>query len=89
METLEKIKHSVCKELSKMANMDSLNTASLDAIDKLTHTLKSIETIMAMRTGYTKNDTEHSLLKETLKEINVDDLSEKEKRMLEEWLHNL
>ena len=89
MEALQRLKENICRELNKMSNIDSLNNASLDVIDKLTHSLKSIETIMAMRDGYVKSDPEHSLLKNTLKEINVDTLSEKEKTMLEEWMQML
>lgn len=55
MDSLKKIKDNICRELDKMSNMDNLNSASLDALDKLTHTLKSIETINAMEQKYSND----------------------------------
>lgn len=48
MESLKKIKSMVCEELSEYANAGKLTYNSLQAIDLLTHTLKSIDTVMAM-----------------------------------------
>lgn len=49
---LERIKDMLCDELEQFANAEKINSAAeLDQIDKLTHSLKSIETIMAMRGG--------------------------------------
>lgn len=56
MENLKKLKDTICRELEKMSRLDNINASSLDAIDKLTHTLKSIETINAMEQGNYSNE---------------------------------
>ena len=49
----EKLKHQLCKELEEISEKGDINNGSLDAIDKLTHSIKSIDTIMAMENaGY-------------------------------------
>lgn len=55
-ESLNDIKKMVCKGLDMIAEKGVLNDSNLDAVDKLTHTLKSIETIMAMQQGGYSND---------------------------------
>lgn len=49
MQTLYKIKDMLCKELDEYGKKNELTAGSLDIVDKLTHALKSIETIIAMR----------------------------------------
>lgn len=51
-QALDDIKSMVEKGLDQMAKKGELNNGNLDAVDKLTHTLKSIETIQAMRGGH-------------------------------------
>lgn len=51
MESLNKIKEWAEGVLDMMVREDHLNKANLDVIDKLAHTLKSIETIQAMKQG--------------------------------------
>ena len=48
MKSLEKIKEMVCDELDNIAKRGELSAGSLETADKLTHTLKSVVTIMAM-----------------------------------------
>lgn len=49
MRYLEDIKDMLCRELEEISRRGEIGTAKdLDAIDKLTHSLKSVETIMAM-----------------------------------------
>ena len=48
MHTYEKIKDMLCEELERVANKGELSAGSLDIIDKLTHSIKSIDTIIAM-----------------------------------------
>lgn len=50
-DTMYKLKDMVCDELKKIANDRKLNASTLDAVDKLTHTLKSIENVNAMGSG--------------------------------------
>ena len=47
-QTFYKIKEMLCKELDEYGKKDELTAGSLDIVDKLTHALKSIETIIAM-----------------------------------------
>lgn len=47
MEYMHKIKMMLCDELELLSNQE-LNEKTLDYIDKLTHAIKSIVTIMAM-----------------------------------------
>lgn len=49
MRSMEELKELLCDELDKIAREGELTAGSLDTIDKLTHSIKSIETIMAMR----------------------------------------
>ena len=48
MKAYEDIKHMLCDEIKKIAKQDSLSAGSLETLDKLTHSLKSIITVMAM-----------------------------------------
>lgn len=45
---LYKIKEMVCDELDNIAKKGELSAGSLETVDKLTHTLKSLVTVMAM-----------------------------------------
>lgn len=51
MRYMEELKDMLCDELDKIASKGELTAGSLDTVQKLTHSLKSIETIMAME-GY-------------------------------------
>lgn len=44
----EELKEMLCRELEEITHKGELSAGSLDIIDKLTHSIKSIETIMAM-----------------------------------------
>ena len=53
MRYMEDVKEMLCKELEGIAKKGELTAGSLDAIDKLTHSIKSIVTILAMEdSGY-------------------------------------
>lgn len=54
--SLDKIKEMVCKELDDIASRGELTAGSLDTVDKLTHSLKSIVTIKSMEDGGYSND---------------------------------
>lgn len=55
MHKMEELKEMLCEELDKITKKGELTASSLDVIDKLTHSIKSIETIMAMR-GYSNDE---------------------------------
>lgn len=48
MKHMEELKEMLCDELEEITSKGQISAGDLDAIDKLTHSIKSIETIMAM-----------------------------------------
>ena len=57
MHKLIEIKDMLMEELEKCANKGELSAGSLDIVDKLTHSIKSIDTILAMEdAGYSYDD---------------------------------
>lgn len=52
MHDYEKLKEMLCDELEKITRKGELTAGSLDTVDKLTHAIKSIVTIMAMDDEY-------------------------------------
>ena len=53
MKSMERLKDMLCDELEKMSSKGEITSGSLDTIDKLTHSIKSIATIIAMEdAGY-------------------------------------
>ena len=48
MEYMHELKEMLCEELERFAREGELTAGSLETIDKLTHSIKSIATIMAM-----------------------------------------
>lgn len=51
MKYIEDLKEMLCDELDKIASKGELTAGSLDTVQKLSHSLKSVLTIMAME-GY-------------------------------------
>lgn len=52
---LTKVRDMLCDELDEIAEKGELSAGSLDSVDKLTHSIKSIDTILAMRdAGYSE-----------------------------------
>lgn len=53
MKHIEQLRDMLCEELDEMTKKGKLTVDSLDAIDMLTHSIKSIDTILAMEdAGY-------------------------------------
>ena len=51
------LKDMLCRELEQVTNKGELSAGELDVVDKLTHSIKSIATIMAMEdSGYSNDD---------------------------------
>lgn len=48
MHVYEDLKEMLCRELEEITRKGELTAGSLDTVDKLTHSIKSIETIIAM-----------------------------------------
>lgn len=53
---LKELKKIICSELDEIADRGELTVGTLDTVDKLTHSLKSIETILAMQDTDYSND---------------------------------
>ncbi len=48
MEKYRELEEMLCDEIDRITERKELNSGSLDMLDKLTHTLKSLKTIDAM-----------------------------------------
>lgn len=48
IQTYNELKDMLCRELEEITRKKELTAGSLDTVDKLTHSIKSIETIIAM-----------------------------------------
>lgn len=56
MHKMEELREMLCKELDDVTKKGELSAGSLDIVDKLTHSIKSIDTIMAMEDAGYSND---------------------------------
>lgn len=56
MEAFYELKDMLCKELEDLVQKGELSAGALDAVDKLTHSIKSLVTIIAMEEGGYSND---------------------------------
>ena len=56
MEYMYNLKEMLCNELEELTRKGELSAGDLEAVDKLTHSIKSIVTIMAMEDGGYSND---------------------------------
>lgn len=60
MKSMEDLRMMLCDELDNIAEQGEITSSSLDIIDKLTHSIKSIDTIMAMEEAGYSNDRGYS-----------------------------
>lgn len=56
MHKMRELKEKLTEELNKYASKPDLSASSLEVIDKLTHSIKSIDTILAMEESGYSND---------------------------------
>ena len=57
MKYLERIRDMLCEELEEIAEKGEISAGGLDLVDKLTHSIKSIDTIIAMKeSGYSERN---------------------------------
>lgn len=57
MHKMYELREMLCEELDKITKKGELSAGSLDVVDKLTHSIKSIDTILAMEdAGYSSDD---------------------------------
>lgn len=57
---MEELRKMLCAELEKITKKGELSAGSLDVVDKLTHSIKSIDTIMAMEDAGYSNESGYS-----------------------------
>lgn len=57
---MEELRKMLCAELDKLTKKGELSAGSLDVVDKLTHSIKSIDTIMAMEDAGYSNEGGYS-----------------------------
>lgn len=57
MHKMEELRRMLVKELDEITSKGELSTGSLEVIDKLTHSIKSIDTIIAMEGRSEKRDS--------------------------------
>ena len=73
MHKMEELKEMLCDELEEITSEGKLTAGDLDTVDKLTHSIKSIETIMAMggysNTYYRDNDGRNSYARRMMQEL--------------------
>ena len=60
MQKMEELKDMLCAELEKITKKGELSAGSLDVVDKLTHSIKSIDTILAMEDAGYSNEGGYS-----------------------------
>jgi len=60
MQKMEELREMLCAELEKITKKGELSAGSLDVVDKLTHSIKSIDTIMAMEESGYSNESGYS-----------------------------
>lgn len=53
---MERVRDMLCEELDKFGSKGELTAGSLETIDKLAHSIKSIDTIMAMEDAYSNEN---------------------------------
>ena len=53
--TMKQLRDMLCDELDEITKKGELSAGSLDTVDKLTHSIKSIDTIMAMEESYSED----------------------------------
>ena len=99
MKMLYELKDRLFKELEEISMQEEMTDTSLDIIDKLSHSIKSIETIIAMHEPYrysyksytsdieTKRD--NSELKSKLENIYQYTQDEQSRSMIQKWIKEL
>lgn len=55
MKRYDELEDMLCEEIDRITDQKNLNSSTLEMLDKLTHTLKSIKTIDAME-EYSEDD---------------------------------
>lgn len=79
MSDFRKLRDMLCKELDEIIHKGEMTSGSLDVIDKLTHSIKSIDTIMAMQGTYSKKSYANSGIISELRKM-MDETPDEETR---------
>ena len=91
MQMYHNLKDMLCEELEQITRKGELTAGSLDTVDKLTHSIKSIETIIAMHdSGYSNTHPyyrEHSGKRDAMGRYSRDDARDSMIHDLRELMH--
>lgn len=49
MDMMNRLRRILCEELEEMVNEDRVNEGTIEIVDRMTHSIKSIDTIKAMK----------------------------------------
>lgn len=86
MHKMVELRDMLCKELDAVTDRGEISNATLDVINKLTHSIKSIDTILAMK-GY-KEDSKKEL-SEGLKELYENAKDDETRKWVTEWMKEI
>ena len=88
MHKMVELREMLCKELDGITDMGEISNATLDAINKLTHSIKSIDTILAMK-GYDHKTETKSELKKNLQELYDNAKDDETRKWVTEWMKEI
>ena len=88
MHKMVELREMLCKELDAITAKDEISTATLDAINKLTHSIKSIDTILAMK-GYDHKTDCKSELTKSLQEMYDNAKDDETRKWVTEWMKEI
>jgi len=74
MKHMEELRDMLCRELETFSSGSNLTSGALESIDKLTHSIKSIDTIIAMENSKHSNDG-YSYKRDSMGRYSRDDYS--------------
>lgn len=86
MHKMVELREMLCKELDSIVDRGDISTVTLDSVNKLTHSIKSIDTILAMK-GY-KEDSKKEL-SVGLKEIYDNAKDDETRKWVMEWMKQI
>ena len=88
MHKMVELREMLCKELDAFTDKGDISAVSLDMINKLTHSIKSIDTILAMKGYDTKTDCKKEL-SDSLKSMYDKATDDETRKWIMEWMKEI
>ena len=88
MHKMVELREMLSAELDTIVGKGDISTGTLDLIDKLTHSIKSIDTILAMKGYDVKTDCKSELSK-SLKDMYDNAKDEETRKWVVEWMKEI